>query len=85
MALPAGEVNFLAAREEGLGDYRQCPLVTSMEVFDSQRMAREAALAALDTLLGAAAAAPEQEQVSLSKRNFLRGKFFARGGNGTGR
>ncbi len=82
---PAGEINFLAAREEGLGDYRQCPLFTSMEAFDSPQMAREAALAALDTLLGVAAAEAPREQVSLSKRNFLRGRFLAGGGNGTGR
>lgn len=81
---PAGEVNFIVAAEIGLGAYRQCALFTSMEHFDGPEMARDAALAALETLFSVAEkAAPEE--VSLSKRNFLRGRFLGGDGNGTGR
>ncbi|BCB28547.1 hypothetical protein SKTS_34330 [Sulfurimicrobium lacus] len=85
-AFPAGELNFIAAHEPVLGPYQQCPLFASMDGFDSQEMAREAAQAAMDTLFKVAA--PEQPataEVSHSKRNFLRGRFFTGGGDGPGR
>lgn len=81
---PAGDVVFVVAEEPGLGPYRQCGLFTSMHHCDTQQMAREAALAALDTLFAVTAPEPAPE-VSTSKRNFLRGVFLRRGGDGTGR
>jgi len=85
-AFPAGELNFVAAHEPGLGPYQQCPLFAAMQNFDSQKTAREAAQAAMDTLLNVAAAAqPPAAEVSHSKRNFLRGRFSPGGGSGSGR
>lgn len=83
---PAGEVNFVAAEEPGLGAYRQCSLFTSMQHFDAHVEARDAAHAALDTLFvvpGQAARATPG--VSRSKRDFLLAAFFRRGPDGTGR
>ncbi|MEN6586233.1 MAG: [NiFe]-hydrogenase assembly chaperone HybE [Sulfuricella sp.] len=84
-AFPAGELNFIAAREPALGSYQQCPLFASMDNFDSQETAREAAQAALDTLFNIPPTQPVAEDVSHSKRNFLRGRFFGGGGDGSGR
>ncbi len=85
-AFPAGELNFVAAHEPVLGSYQQCPLFASMQNFDSQETAREAAQAAMDTLFNVAAPAqPKMEEVSHSKRNFLRGHFSSGGGDGSGR
>lgn len=85
-AFPAGELNFVAAREPVLGPYQQCPLFVSMAGFDSQEMAREAAQAAMDTLFKVVAQEqPTTETVSHSKRDFLRGRFSRGGGDGPGR
>jgi len=85
-AFPAGELNFVAAHEPILGPYQQCPLFTSMQNFDRQETAREAAQAALNTLFNIAVPAqPVTAEVSHSKRNFLRGRFSPGGGDGSGR
>jgi len=75
---PAGEIQFIAACEAGIGTYQQCPLFTSMQPFADQAAARTAAGDALSALLTppVAETAAEKNPVSHSKRGFLRGKFF---------
>ena len=85
-AFPAGELNFVAANEPVLGSYQQCALFTSMQNFDNQETAREAAKAAMDTLFKVAVPAqPAAAEVSHSKRKFLRGLFSSGDGDGSGR
>ena len=76
---PAGEIQFIAACEAGIGTYQQCPLFASMQPFADQAAARVAAGDALAALLTPplAEATKEPEAVSLSKRSFLRGRIFA--------
>jgi len=75
---PAGEIQFIAACEAGIGTYQQCPLFTSMQPFADQAAARTAAGDALTALLTQPVPEPaaEKDTVSHSKRSFLRGKFF---------
>lgn len=77
---PAGEIQFIAACEAGIGTYQQCPLFASMQPFADQIAARTAAGDALEALLTPPVPEPvaetEKDEVSQSKRSFLRGKFF---------
>ena len=86
-SLPSGEYEFIGAFEEELGGYELCSLFSPMAQFPDQEIARETARAAMEELFKpgepqhretdrAVPGAVLETSAPLSRRNFLRGKFF---------
>jgi len=60
VALPCGQIEFIAGHEEGIGPWLACSLFSPMFEFADQEAAEQAACAALDEILnGAAPGEPE--------------------------
>jgi len=84
-AFPAGVLSFLAGHEGEAGDYLACSLFSPMFGFADHEAARQTAEACLTALFeppapAAPADAPQDEvaaPASLSKRDFLRGRWHA--------
>ncbi len=87
---PSGRYEFLGNREDGLGHYQSCSLLSPAFEFACQADAEAFALAAFDALLAAPPQAPHNaEGVRLSggsviaqpvsRRDFLRGGLFGGG------
>jgi [NiFe] hydrogenase assembly HybE family chaperone len=86
--LPIGPCEFIAGREDEIGEYHLCSLMSPVLQLEDQDAARIAARAALDTLLSPPA--PQEEPPGplrtiaenagkpMSKREFLSGRVFRR-------
>ncbi len=74
-AFPSGDYAFLGGREEGLGEYQSCALISPMAQFPDQETARLTAEAALAALLQAPPAT--DSPASPSRRGFLSGRIGA--------
>lgn len=89
---PAGDYDFISSRDEAVGEYQMCSLISPLLHIPDQATAREIARLARDALLDPAnapaqeAPAPEepgplarleeQADAPMSKRDFLRGRFL---------
>ena len=76
---PAGTYEFIAGRDEILGEHHDLSLFSPVLEFEDALAARLTAEAALDALLDAGndrAQAPVQEPAPITKRQFLRGEFI---------
>lgn len=85
--LPAGEYEFIAGFELGLGEYHACSLFSPMFEFADHEAARLTARAALAAILkaddrqvkrdgGLVLAAADNPDAPMSKRDFLMGRFL---------
>lgn len=79
-AFPAGEFEFIAAREDGIGEFQSCSLFSPVLEFVDQASARLTAEAALRALFEGGQQAPSARleaalTAPMSKRDFLRGGF----------
>jgi [NiFe] hydrogenase assembly HybE family chaperone len=82
-AFPAGVMSFLAGREGEVGEYLSCSLFSPVFEFAGHDVARQTAEACLTALFDPAAAgggspaepAQEAQTASVSKRDFLRGRW----------
>jgi len=70
-AYPAGTFAFLANREEGLGAYLACPLISDMQPFADQDIALQTARACLIALDLPRGAQPVEAPVSPSRRKLF--------------
>ena len=79
-AFPAGVMSFLAGREGEVGEYLSCSLFSPVFEFAGHDVARQTAEACLTALFDPAAAgggptAEPAQAASISKRDFLRGRW----------
>lgn len=84
IAFPAGEFEFIASDEEGVGPFAACSLFSPMQEFADQAVAlatAEAVMAALFEPEPSSAAAPQgiPAQANISRRDLLRGRLSRRG------
>ncbi|WP_298424424.1 [NiFe]-hydrogenase assembly chaperone HybE [Rhodoblastus sp.] len=75
LALPAGEVDFLASDLDGFGRLLSCSLFSPMDEFVDHEAAVATARAALDALLTPPAPSPEKTEARMDRRAFFRGGF----------
>ena len=89
---PAGDYEFISSRDEAVGEYQMCSLISPLLDIPDHATAREVALLARAALLdpanaplpdvaeeekpGPLARLEEQAEAPLSKRDFLRGRFL---------
>lgn len=83
---PAGDYDFIGARDATIGDYQMCSLISPPDFADheSARLVAQLARAALfdpanaEQPAGATASTPLSQRVEapMSKRDFLRGRFL---------
>jgi len=95
---PAGEYDFVGARDDAVGEYQVCSLFSPVLEFADHETARLTAQHALAALMDSAHADPppapqsgaalaglrEAMAAPLSKRDFLRGRFSGGPGDGRG-
>ena len=75
MRFPAGDYDFVGARDDDVGETLVCSLFSPVLEFTDHEAARLTAAAAVAGLFEAEAAADEPAAAPVSKRDFLRGRF----------
>jgi [NiFe] hydrogenase assembly HybE family chaperone len=84
VTLPAGRFRFIAGHDDDVGEHHACSLFSPAQEFADHETARAVAAAALEALFdagndGKARAAEAPPPATVSKRDFLRGRFAGSG------